>query len=136
MVDPFVFDSPVRTARLVLRPIVAADFDDVHAYMSRDDVATWLLEDAYTLERSREQHPNYTRRTRLDPVDSLLLVAIEHEGRVVAIANLRVGNGASARLCERLGMRREAHHVQDICFKGVWSDTYQYAILASEWRAR
>ena len=43
-------------------------------------------------------------------------------------------NGASARLMERIGMRREAHRMQNIWFKGAWGDEYEYAILENEWR--
>jgi RimJ/RimL family protein N-acetyltransferase len=42
-------------------------------------------------------------------------------------------NAASARLMERLGMRREAHHVQNLWAKGEWCDSWIYALLASEW---
>ncbi len=42
-------------------------------------------------------------------------------------------NTASARLMERLGMRREAHLRENEFFKGRWSDELDYAILASEW---
>lgn len=45
-------------------------------------------------------------------------------------------NAASARLMERLGMRREAHHVQNVWAKGEWCDSWIYALLADEWRAR
>jgi RimJ/RimL family protein N-acetyltransferase len=44
-------------------------------------------------------------------------------------------NEASARLMQRLGMRREAHLVENEMFKGEWSDEYVYAMLGSEWRA-
>jgi RimJ/RimL family protein N-acetyltransferase len=44
-------------------------------------------------------------------------------------------NGASARLMERLGMRREAHFVENEWFKGEWGSELVYAILAREWRA-
>ncbi len=44
-------------------------------------------------------------------------------------------NTPSARLMERLGMRREAHFVHDEFFKGEWGDQFVYAILESEWRA-
>jgi RimJ/RimL family protein N-acetyltransferase len=50
-------------------------------------------------------------------------------------AQLDPRNTASARLCERLGMRREAYFIQDIWFKGEWGDTSIYALLAAEWRA-
>ena len=33
-------------------------------------------------------------------------------------------------------MRHEAHHLQDMWFKGGWADTDVYAILAAEWHAR
>jgi RimJ/RimL family protein N-acetyltransferase len=45
-------------------------------------------------------------------------------------------NDASARLMERLGMRREAHFRENEIFKGEWGDEFVYAILADEWRAR
>jgi RimJ/RimL family protein N-acetyltransferase len=44
-------------------------------------------------------------------------------------------NTASARLMERLGMRREAHFRQNEFFKGAWGDEYVYALLATEWQA-
>ena len=42
-------------------------------------------------------------------------------------------NAASAKLCERLGLRLEAVHIQDDWFKDEWTDTYIYAILKDEW---
>lgn len=51
-------------------------------------------------------------------------------------------NAGSWRLCERLGMRREAHFKQKVYFfcdeKGnpLWKDTYVYAVLAEEWKQR
>ncbi len=43
-------------------------------------------------------------------------------------------NVRSARVLEKIGMRREAHHLEKEWFKGRWWDTYTYAILAREWR--
>jgi aminoglycoside 6'-N-acetyltransferase len=54
--------------------------------------------------------------------------------RVRAVCD--VENMASSRLLERLGMRREAHFVQNTWFKGRWSSEYWYAILREEWAAR
>jgi RimJ/RimL family protein N-acetyltransferase len=42
-------------------------------------------------------------------------------------------NGASVRLLERLGFRREAHLRSSTWSKGEWCDDYLYALLASEW---
>lgn len=60
--------------------------------------------------------------------------------RVTAMSNPH--NTASWRLLERLGMRREGHLIRNIWFKRdeqgapIWADTYEYAILAEEWRGR
>ena len=51
--------------------------------------------------------------------------------RVRAICN--VENVASARLLERVGMRREAHFLENFWFKGRWSSEYWYGILRREW---
>ena len=37
---------------------------------------------------------------------------------------------------ERLGLRREAHFVQNEWFKGGWGDELVYATLAEEWAQR
>jgi aminoglycoside 6'-N-acetyltransferase len=50
-------------------------------------------------------------------------------------AQLDPVNTASARICERLGMRREALFERASWFKGEWTDLAVYAIRADEWRA-
>ena len=54
--------------------------------------------------------------------------------RVVAVTDCE--NARSAALLERLGMRREAHFVENIWFKGAWGSEYLYAVLRREWAAR
>jgi [ribosomal protein S5]-alanine N-acetyltransferase len=44
-------------------------------------------------------------------------------------------NHASARIAEKLGMRREAHLVENAWIKGEWVDSLIYAILDHEWKA-
>jgi RimJ/RimL family protein N-acetyltransferase len=44
-------------------------------------------------------------------------------------------NLGSARVLEKLGMRREAHLVENEFVKGEWQSELTYAILATEWRA-
>ena len=48
-------------------------------------------------------------------------------------ARLDARNTASARVAERLGMRREAHLVENEWFKGEWVDELVYAMLQDEW---
>jgi RimJ/RimL family protein N-acetyltransferase len=44
-------------------------------------------------------------------------------------------NDPSARVLERLNMRREANFIENEYVKGEWTDELVYAILAPEWRA-
>jgi RimJ/RimL family protein N-acetyltransferase len=45
-------------------------------------------------------------------------------------------NQASIRLLEKMGMRREAHFVEGLWFKGRWADDLVYAVLNREWQSR
>lgn len=44
-------------------------------------------------------------------------------------------NQASAKVMERLGMRREAHFREHLLVKGAWDEELVYALLENEWRA-
>jgi RimJ/RimL family protein N-acetyltransferase len=52
------------------------------------------------------------------------------------VGRLDARNTASARVLEKLGMRREAHFVSNEYLKGEWTDELVYALLDEEWRAR
>ena len=66
---------------------------------------------------------------------AVLRLGFEHYGLRRIVANLDARNDRSAALCERLGMRRESHKIGDFWSKGSWTDSYEYALLAEEWRA-
>ena len=51
--------------------------------------------------------------------------------RIVARTDAR--NTASAAVLRRVGMRQEAHLVENEWFKGGWSDELGFALLAREW---
>ncbi len=53
--------------------------------------------------------------------------------RVIGRCDAR--NLASARLLARLGLRQEAHFVENEFVKGEWTDELVFAILRSEWSA-
>lgn len=48
-------------------------------------------------------------------------------------ARLDAKNAGSVGVVERLGLRREAHLVENDRFNGVWGDEYVYAVLSREW---
>lgn len=53
--------------------------------------------------------------------------------RVTAECDVR--NRRVIALFDRLGMRREGHHLQRAEWKGEWVDEYVYALLSHEWAA-
>nr|WP_249776884.1 GNAT family N-acetyltransferase [Leifsonia sp. C5G2] len=65
----------------------------------------------------------------------VLQLCFETLGAHRVFAQLDARNDASARLCERIGMRQEALLRETEIFKGEWSDTAVYAILEQEYRA-
>ena len=66
----------------------------------------------------------------------LLDVAFDELGLHRVYGRADADNIASAALMRRLGLRQEAHFVQNEIFKGAWGDEVVFAILADEWRAR
>ncbi|MET0622287.1 MAG: GNAT family N-acetyltransferase [Pyrinomonadaceae bacterium] len=70
-----------------------------------------------------------------EAAERVLAYAFEVLGmhRVSAITDCE--NARSVALLERLGMRREAHFIENIWFKGAWGSEFYYAILRSEWES-
>lgn len=175
---------PIRTKRLILRPVQADDADAMFAYRQREDVCRFLLHPPQTFEQVATRAAN-SRSELTDEGQVLTLAVVEQEtgafvGDVVLMyhsreqrageigyvlnpdhagkgyateagaALLRLGfdelglhrmtgrldarNTASARVLEKLGMRREAHFVENEFIKGEWTDELVYAVLAKEWR--
>lgn len=68
-----------------------------------------------------------------EAVRALIVTAFETYGLRRLTARIDPMNARSTALAERVGMRREAHHVESAWFKGRWSDEVVYAVLAREW---
>lgn len=64
----------------------------------------------------------------------LLRFGFEEVGLHRIAGRLDARNAASARVLEKLGMRREGHLVQNEVVKGEWTDEVIYGLLAEEWR--
>jgi len=81
-------------------------------------------------------HPNFQGKGYAREAASIWLDLAFDELKLHRVfANLDPRNDDSVRLCCVLGMRHEAHHVEDMWFKGAWADTGIYAILDREWAA-
>jgi RimJ/RimL family protein N-acetyltransferase len=71
-----------------------------------------------------------------EAAEVMLRLGFEVFGLHRVIGRLDGRNLASARVLERLGMRREACFVQNEVVKGEWTDEVVYAMLADEWSKR
>jgi RimJ/RimL family protein N-acetyltransferase len=65
---------------------------------------------------------------------AFLRVAFDEFGFHRVIGRAEARNAASARVLEKLGMRCEAHLVENEWVKGEWQSELVYAMLESEWR--
>jgi RimJ/RimL family protein N-acetyltransferase len=178
---------PVRSSRLLLRPLTEDDVEALFAYRSMPAVCRWVPFEPMSLEtvasRVRDQWRNLVLESSGDAMtlgvellatgevvgdvmlrleseehscaeigyvfhpafggkgyateaaSSLLHVAFDQLGLHRVIARLDAANEASAAVVARLGMRQEAHLVQNEWFKGEWSDELDFAMLRSEWSA-
>jgi RimJ/RimL family protein N-acetyltransferase len=81
-------------------------------------------------------HPDHSGRGyATEAVRALLRVAFEDLGVRRVTATCFTDNVASWQLMERVGMRREAHAVQDALHRsGKWLDSYNYSLLDHEYR--
>jgi len=179
---------PVRSARLLLRPLTEADVDDLVEYrslpevcryvpfvpQSADDViarlngpwrqrtlaqegtaitlgaelkdsgkligdvmVAWLSAEHRSGEIGYVFNPAYSGRGyAAEAVHAGLHLAFDDLGLHRVIARVDARNSASARLATRLGMRQEAHLLENEWFKGEWTDEFDFAMLAQEWPSR
>lgn len=67
---------------------------------------------------------------------AMLRIGFEEARLHRIVGRLEPRNVASVRVLERLGMRREAHLVENEFIKSEWQSELIYAMLASEWTAR
>lgn len=82
-----------------------------------------------------ELHPgHHGRGLATEASEALLRLGFDELRLHRIIAKCSTRNSPSARLMERLGMRREGHLIGVGRVKGNWRDEYVYAILAEEWR--
>jgi RimJ/RimL family protein N-acetyltransferase len=179
---------PVRSARLLLRPLSAADTDALVAYRSIPDVCRYVpfepmdartvttrLDSAWSL-RALEQEGDALvlgaeRADTGELIGDVMLrwlsaehssgevgyvFSPEHGGRGYAseaahavlhlafddlglhrvMARVDARNRPSARLLTRVGMRQEAHLIENEWFKGEWTDELDFAMITSEWPSR
>ncbi len=96
----------------------------------------WRSEQHHQGEVGYIFHPGHGGRGyATEATGALLRLGFEELGLHRICGRLDGRNTASARVLERLGMRREAHMVENEFVKGEWTDELVYALLDREWRA-
>jgi RimJ/RimL family protein N-acetyltransferase len=102
-----------------------------------DVLLIWVSRDHRQGEIGYIFHPDFGGRGyATEAAEVVLRLGFEAYGLHRVVGRLDARNTASARVLERLGMRREAHLVQNEMVKGEWTDEVVYAMLEDEWRAR
>jgi RimJ/RimL family protein N-acetyltransferase len=82
-------------------------------------------------------HPDHHGRGyATEAAEALLALAFDGLRVHRVIGRLEARNAASARVLERLGMRKEAHLVENEHVKGEWQSEVIYALLDREWARR
>ena len=97
------------------------------AYSSREHSCG---EVGFLLDRGHHGHGYATEGAR-----EMLRIGFEELDLHRIIGRIDSRNAASGRVLERLGMRREAHLVDNEWIKGEWTSEDAYGMLAAEWRA-
>ena len=105
-----------------------------------------VIGDVVLFWRSREHrlgeigyifHPDYGGQGyATEAAQVMLRLGFDELGLHRIIGRVDARNTASARVLERLGMRFEAHFIQNEIVKGEWTDEIVFAMLEDEWRAR
>jgi len=113
----------------VVEAATGVHIGDVAAGIDADDPR--LAKIGVTLAKSA-QGQGYAAEALAGLLDYLFFERSKH--RVTAECDTR--NASSIALLERLGIRREAHHLSSAWYKGEWTDEYVYAVLASDWTNR
>jgi len=182
---PLPPDYPLRSRRLLLRPLRESDVEALVEYRSKPEVCRYVPFEPMDEASVRGHLKGIWARTSLDKGGDVLVLGIElaETGELIGDVMLswssaehrsgeigyvlhpaRSGHGyateaahrvlhlafddlglhrvtarvdaenvASARLASRLGMRQEAHLVENEWFKGHWSDELDFAIVEQEW---
>jgi len=96
----------------------------------------WLSREHQQGEVGFVFHPGYHGKGfATEAAEVMLRLGFANLGLHRIIGRCDARNLPSARVLERLGMRREAHFVHGDIFKGEWGDELIYAILDHEWKA-
>jgi RimJ/RimL family protein N-acetyltransferase len=101
-----------------------------------DVMLHWMPDEHRQAEIGFVLHPDHQRKGYTTEAARVLLrVAFEVLELHRVFGRIEARNEASARVLEKLGMRREANFVENEFVKNEWQSEIVYAILEREWKA-
>jgi RimJ/RimL family protein N-acetyltransferase len=102
-----------------------------------DCTLRWASAEHHQAEIGFVFHPDHHGRGyATEAAEALLALAFDGLKAHRVFGRLEARNTASARVLERLGMRKEAHLVENEHVKGEWQSEVVYAQLEREWLSR
>jgi RimJ/RimL family protein N-acetyltransferase len=120
------FEKDADVFTLAIQPKAATELAG-EILFKLDSVRAMQAELGYRL------HPDSTGKGYVtEAARAMLRLGFEHFGFHRVFARIDAENSASIAVAERLGMRREAHLIENDFFDGRWGSEYVYAMLASE----
>jgi RimJ/RimL family protein N-acetyltransferase len=102
------------------------------------DLSLWMVSEGHKQgELGFTVHPAHQRRGyATEAARPLLDFAFNTAGLHRVIGRTEARNAASVRVFEKLGMRYEAHFIENEWVKEEWQSEFVYALLAAEWAQR
>jgi len=177
---------PLRSSRLLLRPLAMDDVPGLLSYRSLPEVCRYVPFNPMDTETLHQRLRDSWNRRRLEAEGQAIVLGIEltstgsligdvllswtserHRSGEIGyvlnpayfgqgfateaahrllhyafddlqlhriVARVILGNHSSVKVAMKLGMRQEAHLVENEWFKGRWIDELDFALLESEWR--
>lgn len=134
-----------RIATWSRQSVIASDGDYVELAVEHTGDARVIGDLYFMLERAEHGsaaigwafHPEYSGQGyATEAAMALLRLGFESIGLHRIVAEVDPQNAASVALCRRLGMRKEAHFVDNIWFKGRWADTEVHVLRDAGWEHR
>ncbi|MCG3669003.1 GNAT family N-acetyltransferase [Aliarcobacter butzleri] len=97
------------------------------------DINIWYTQMKDSVEIGYTFNPKYSNNGyATEALKTIVEYLLTQKGIHRIQANMDARNLSSAKLCEKIGMRKEAHFIKDFWNKNEWTDSFIYGMLISD----
>lgn len=97
------------------------------------DINIWHTQMKDSVEIGYTFNPKYSNNGyATEALKAIVEYLLTQKGIHRIQANMDARNLSSAKLCEKIGMRKEAHFIKDFWNKNEWTDSFIYGMLISD----